>query len=80
MELSTKILIKAGADPDSIMIGSPIEGHPGGTAPMGKVVDENLETRVKNLYVCDASVFPRSPGRPPALSIIALAKRLAKQL
>lgn len=80
VELSAKILIKAGADPDSIMIGSPIGGHPGGTAPIGKVVDENLETRVRNLYVCDASVFPRSPGRPPVLSIIALAKRLAKQL
>ncbi len=80
VELSTKILIKAGADPDSIMIGSPIGGHPGGTAPIGKVVDENLETRAKNLYVCDASVFPRSPGRPPVLTIIALAKRLAKQL
>ena len=80
VELATKILIRAGADPDSIMIGTPIGGHPGGTAPIGKVVNENLETRVKNLYVCDASVFPKSPGRPPVLSIIALAKRLAKQL
>jgi len=38
-----------------------------------------LQTEVKNLYVCDASAFPYSPGMPPILTIVALAKNLAKK-
>ena len=37
-------------------------------------------TRVKNLYVCDASVLPKAPGLPPILTIVALGKHLAKHL
>ena len=52
-----------------------------GTAAIGRVVDNSLEAfAAKGLFVCDASVFPRSPGRPPTLTIIALAKYLAKTL
>jgi choline dehydrogenase-like flavoprotein len=43
-------------------------------------VDVNLETDIKGLFVADASVFPSAPGAPPILTIIALAKRLAKYL
>ncbi|WP_431356637.1 GMC oxidoreductase [Prevotella communis] len=31
-----------------------------------------------NLYVCDASLLPQSLGLPPILTIMALAKRIAK--
>jgi len=72
--------MKAGADSSSILMSKPQGAHPGGTAAIGRVVDENLETRVKNLFVCDASVFPVTPGLPPILTIVALAKRLAKTL
>lgn len=76
-----KILTKAGADPASFLVYKNIGGHPGGTAAIGKIVDKNLEAfAAKNLFVCDASVFPRSPGRPPTLTIIALARHLAKKL
>lgn len=55
--------------------------HPGGTAALEDVVDKNLKVRgTGKLYVCDASVFPKAPGMPPILTIIALAKRLAKYL
>jgi choline dehydrogenase-like flavoprotein len=54
--------------------------HPGGTAAIGEVVDRNLETETKNLYVCDASVLPRSPGLPPILTLVALAKHLGNHL
>jgi len=54
--------------------------HPGGTAKIGDVVDSNLKTRFDNLYVCDCSVIPNSWGLPPTLTVIALAKRLAKHL
>ena len=73
-------MIKAGARKDSL-VDSVIQGaHPGGTAAIGKVVDNNLQTKVDNLFVCDASVLPVAPGLPPILTITALAKRLAKTL
>jgi choline dehydrogenase-like flavoprotein len=78
--ISREILVKVGVDPDSFVETHPAGAHPGGTAAIGRVVDTNLETRIKNLYVCDASVFPKAPGLPPLLTIIALSKRLAKRL
>ncbi len=78
-KVSKEILIKSGAYSDSIRVAHNIGGHPGGTAAIGKIVDNDLQAfEAKNLYVCDASVFPRSPGRPPTLTIIALAKHMAK--
>ena len=32
----------------------------------------------ENVFVADASLFPRSLGNPPILTIIALAKRVAR--
>jgi len=59
----------------------PVRGaHPGGTARIGDVVDHDLQTRIHNLYVCDASTFPEALARPTVLTIIGLGKRLAKQL
>ena len=74
------VLEKAGVDPNTI--GSTVYrgAHPGGTAPIGKIVDSNLETEINNLFVCDASVLPISPGKPPILTILALSKRLADHL
>ena len=74
------ILEKMGVDPNTI--GSTVYrgAHPGGTAPIGKIVDSNLETEISNFFVCDASVLPISPGKPPILTILALAKRLADYL
>jgi choline dehydrogenase-like flavoprotein len=80
-EACRNILIRAGAEPESIMVAKDIGGHPGGTAAIGRVVGTDLQALdAKNLYVCDASVFPRSPGRPPTLTLIALAKHLAKSI
>ena len=74
------ILEKAGVEPKTI--GSTVYrgAHPGGTAPIGKIVDRNLESEISNLFVCDASVLPISPGKPPILTILALSKRLADYL
>jgi choline dehydrogenase-like flavoprotein len=74
------ILEKAGVDPTTI--GSTVYrgAHPGGTAKIGEIVDSNLETNIENFYVCDASVLPISPGKPPILTILALSKRLADHL
>jgi choline dehydrogenase-like flavoprotein len=74
------ILEKMGVDPNTI--GSTVYrgAHPGGTVKIGKAVDSNLESEIHNLFVCDASVLPVSPGKPPILTILALAKRLADYL
>jgi len=77
---SVELLNAIGVDPSSIS-STPIRGaHPGGTAAIGKVVDKNLETNIKGLYISDASVIPQAPGRPPILTITALAKRLSKTI
>ncbi len=79
-EIAIHILEKAGI-PRSSLFTSRIQGsHPGGTAAIGTVVDRQLQTRLENLYVCDASVLPCAPGCPPIVTIAALAKRLAKHL
>jgi len=57
-----------------------LASHPGGTAKIGETVDSNLETELKDLYVCDCSVIPESWGLPPILTIIGLGKRLANHI
>jgi len=79
-EISIKILTKAGADPNSIAV-TPIRlTHPGGTARIGEVVNENLETGIKNLFCCDASVIPETLDLPVVLTAISFGKRLANYL
>jgi choline dehydrogenase-like flavoprotein len=74
------ILTRAGAEADSIFT-SPLRGtHPSGTVRLGTLLDRNLRTEVEGLYVCDASSFPEALGRPTVLTIIGLAKRLARHL
>jgi len=75
-----KILVKAGCDPDDLHHSNFVLGHPSSTVKVGVLLDTNLETRIKNLYCCDTSAFPKAPGRPPALTVVVLAKRLAKHL
>ncbi|MFA4835579.1 MAG: GMC family oxidoreductase N-terminal domain-containing protein [Dehalococcoidia bacterium] len=78
--VAEKILIKAGCDPYSIVYTQSVLGHPGGTARIGTLVDSNLETSIKNLYCCDTSIMPEGPGIPPVLTLVSIAKRLAKHL
>jgi choline dehydrogenase-like flavoprotein len=79
-DISREILIKAGIKPSSIGVAELIGGHPGGTAAMGQVVDRDFQTEHENLYVCDGSVLPVSPGAPPSLAILAYSKLFAKML
>jgi choline dehydrogenase-like flavoprotein len=74
------ILIKAGAHPRLIVTSAPMAANLGGTAAIGQVVDRRLQTEIEGLFVCDGSVLPAPPGMPSILTIVALAKRLAKQL
>jgi len=78
--LAGAILVEAGVNPDTIISTHPRGAHPGGTAAIGDIVNENLETSIKNLFVADASVLPTAPAAPPLLTIMALSKRLAKHV
>jgi choline dehydrogenase-like flavoprotein len=77
---SVELLTAMGVDPNSISSTAIRGAHPGGTASIGKVVNKNLETSIEGLYITDASVIPQAPGRPPILTITALAKRLSNNL
>lgn len=79
-KMASQILIECGVRPKDIFIAQPRGAHPGGTAAIGKVVNKQLETQMKNLYVCDASVLPFAPGIPPMLSLIALTKWFGKDV
>lgn len=77
--VAREILRKAGAADDSIIKqGKIYGGHNGATAAIGELVNTDLQTDVSNLFVCDASVLPFAPGLPPVLTIMALARRLAR--
>lgn len=79
--VAREILRKFGAKDDCIIkLPQIYGGHNGAAAAIGDVVDTDLRTEVNNLFVCDASVLPFAPGLPPILTIMALAKRLAKTL
>lgn len=74
------ILLKAGAERSSIFMRPLFGAHPSATVRVGFMVDANCKTEADGLYVCDASVLPESPGRPPVLTILGLARRLARHL
>ncbi len=78
-EISTRILVRAGCDPATILTSPPRGAHPGGTVRIGDVLDSDLQTEVRGLYVCDSSVIPEPMGLPPVLTIIGLARRLVSE-
>jgi choline dehydrogenase-like flavoprotein len=72
------ILKNAGAT--NIFKSRALAAHPGGTVRIGEHVDTDLQTDVRGLYVCDCSVIADPWGLPPTLTLISLAKRLARHL
>ena len=73
-----EILDHAGAR--SIVEAGHVAVHPGGTAKVGDVVDTDLQSEIRGLYVADASVIPCEWGIPPTFTVLALARRLARHL
>jgi choline dehydrogenase-like flavoprotein len=82
VELCRTILMRLGVPDGSMVLGTVNAGHPGGMLPLTPrdAVSLHSERLPRNLYVCDASLFPRSLGNPPILTIMALAKAVGKRI
>jgi choline dehydrogenase-like flavoprotein len=76
--IAEKILAGAGAK--NIFSSRITSAHPGGAIAIGRQLDTNLETAIRGLFVCDASVLPAPWGLPPTTSLMCLALRLARHL
>jgi choline dehydrogenase-like flavoprotein len=78
-ESCIEILTRLGARRDTIFLGTLNAGHPGGTLALTGLEPDPLhaDSLPRNVYVADASLLPRSLGKPPSLTIMALARRVA---
>jgi choline dehydrogenase-like flavoprotein len=81
VSVCSEILRRLGVEKDQIFLGTINAGHPGGMFPLTEREAASFHNPAlpKNLYVADASLFPQSLGRPPILTIIAMAKRVSRR-
>jgi choline dehydrogenase-like flavoprotein len=80
VNVCAEIFQRAGVDKGRLFFGTLNAGHPGGMLPLaaaqsGTFHDPRLP---ENLFVADASLFPVALGNPPILTIMAMAKRVAR--
>ncbi len=80
VDIIKKVFRRVGAKDAGILVLNAQGAHPSATCRIGEVVNSNLETEIKNLYCCDASVFPSALGLPTVWTLVALGKRLGKHL
>lgn len=78
--LAEEVLVKAGVPRKKLFKTTIIGAHPGGTIRIGNLLDENCRTPIKNCYCMDTTVLPEPWGLPPSVTVVAMAKRLAKTL
>jgi len=80
VDLSYDVLEAVGVSREKTFFGTLNAGHPGGCFPLTEDEAETLhhDALPTNLYLADASLLPRSMGNPPILTIMALAKRIAR--
>jgi hypothetical protein len=78
--LCREILSRLGIPGEKTFLGTINAGHPGGMLPLTDREKETFHPAVlpDNVYVADASLFPDSLGKPPILTIIAMAKRIGR--
>ena len=78
--LCADILGRMGAGKGGMFFGTLNAGHPGGMLPLTRAEAGTLRSPrlPESLYVADASLLPEALGKPPILTIMALAKKIAK--
>jgi ferredoxin len=78
--LCKDILSRLGIPKEKTFLGTINAGHPGGMLPLTEreSVSFHHPALPENVFVADASLFPQSLGKPPILTIIAMAKRVGR--
>lgn len=78
--LCRAIFSRIGIPEEKTFLGTINAGHPGGMLPLTdrESVSFHHHALPENVYVADASLLPSSLGKPPILTIIALAKRVGR--
>ena len=79
VEICEEVLRRFGVDDGKTIRGTLNAGHPGGTVPLTEADIQSMHPArlPENVYVADASLFPKALGNPPILTIVAMAKRIA---
>ncbi|MBN2412683.1 GMC family oxidoreductase N-terminal domain-containing protein [candidate division KSB1 bacterium] len=82
VELCTEIFSRLGVKKQNLFLGTLNAGHPGGMLPLTENERDSLHPAVlpENVWVADATLIPKSLGNPPIFTIIALAKRVSKNI
>ncbi len=82
VELCKEILTALGINKKRIFLGTLNAGHPGGSLPFTAQEAETLQhaSLPHNLYIADATVIPGPFGKPPILTVMAIAKKVAARI
>lgn len=78
-----KLMDKIINDPKNLLLGSahPQSGNKIGTSADDSVVDSDCKVHgFKNLFVCDASVFPTAVGVNPQITVMTVASIIASRI
>jgi len=79
--LCSAILGHIGLPSRSHFLGTLNAGHPGGALPVTAGPEPFHDPRLPdNVWVADATLIPSALGRPPILTIAAMAKRVARTI
>ena len=77
--LCGEILERIGAPRATHVLGTLNAGHPGGALPVASGPQPFHDGRLpENVWVADASLVPEALGHPPILTVMAMAKRVAR--
>ncbi|MFC1642809.1 GMC family oxidoreductase N-terminal domain-containing protein [Myxococcota bacterium] len=82
VELCRQLLGRLGIGQGDTFLGTLNAGHPGGMLGLTHKEATSLhpERLPDNVYVADATLLPASLGNPPMLTIMALARRIARAI
>lgn len=78
--IAEEILERAGVRRQDIVATTAFAPHQLSSVRIGEMLDRNCQTQILGCYCMDASVIPEEWGLPPMVTIVAMAKRLAKHL
>ena len=78
-EAARQVLARAGAT-RVFNFGLSVAGRVGGFVRLGEHLDAQLQTRLRNLHVCDGSVIPDAMRGTPTLTLLSLSRYLARHL